>query len=271
LQHRATIDRVIEYVCGRQRLTIDDAEEFAGEVRLRLVENDYAVLRRHEGRSKLSTYLVVVVHRLLLDYRIRSWGKWRPSAEARRAGPVGIALDELMTRDDLPFDEALAVLAAKFEHVDRGSLERLAAALPHRTRRRFEPEGALVHLPSQDASPDMGLEQREAQALADRLVGSIRTHASHLDATDQLLLRLRFEDGRTVQEIATILRVEAKPLYRRIERLLDEIRRLLESDGVTAGDVQDVLQHRDVLEWERVAERIPVGRPSHAAGGREWS
>ena len=148
LRHRSTIERVIEYVCGRHHLTADDAEEFAGEVRLRLVENDYAVLRKHEGRSKLSTYLVVVVQRLLLDHRIRSWGKWRPSAEARRAGPAGIVLDQLLTRDGLAFDDAYAILTTKFQGLDRARLEQLAVALPSRARRRFEPEDALLEVAS---------------------------------------------------------------------------------------------------------------------------
>ena len=40
----ALIERITAFVCRRQRLSPDDAEEFAGVVRLRLVENDYAIL-----------------------------------------------------------------------------------------------------------------------------------------------------------------------------------------------------------------------------------
>jgi len=45
-----------------------------------------ALLAKFEGRSSLRTFLTVVIQRLFLDHRISAWGKWRPSAEARRGG-----------------------------------------------------------------------------------------------------------------------------------------------------------------------------------------
>jgi RNA polymerase sigma factor for flagellar operon FliA len=270
LQHRETIERVIAFVCGRHCLPSADAEEFASEVRLKLIEDNYAVLRKYEGRSTVSTYLVVVVQRLLLDHRTRSWGKWRPSAEARRAGPVGVALDQLMSRDGLTFDDAYRVLTARFGGLERARLEHVAAAIPRRARRRFEPEDSLRDMPSSASMPDAQVEQVETQCMADRLVRAIRTHTDHLDANDQLLLRLRFEDGRTVPEIAAILQLEAKALYRRIDRVLADLRRRLEQAGVKSREVQDVLEHPEILEWAPVEERIPVRRPSHSQERREW-
>ena len=60
----------------------------------------------------------------------------------------------------------------------------------------------------------------------------MREALAGLEPEDRLILRLRFEQALSVVEIATTLRVEAKPLYRRIERLLGGLRRDLERAGV---------------------------------------
>src|SRR5688500_13091248 len=61
------------------------------------------------------------------------------------------------------------------------------------------------------------------------LVGALR----ELPTSDRLLLRLRFEDGRSVPEIARLVG-EASPfrLYRRIDRILAAVRRVLQAEGI---------------------------------------
>src|SRR5438045_3685156 len=68
------IDRTIDRVCRRARLFGPDAEDFASDVRLALMADDYAVLRKWEQRSSLATFLTVVVQRMLVDRRVRTYG-----------------------------------------------------------------------------------------------------------------------------------------------------------------------------------------------------
>ena len=89
LSNLAIIDRIVRFICRRHKISESEAEDFSSEVRLRLVENDYEVFRRFQHRSSLRTYLTIVIQRIYLDYRNHLWGKWRPSAEARRLGPAG--------------------------------------------------------------------------------------------------------------------------------------------------------------------------------------
>src|ERR1044071_2387248 len=111
----ATIASLIQIVARRHRLSAADAEEFASTVHLRLIEHDYAVIRKFRGGSSLRTYLTVVIARLCLDFRASSWGRWRPSQGARRLGPVAVALERLMVRDGLTFDEACTSLSTRGE------------------------------------------------------------------------------------------------------------------------------------------------------------
>lgn len=75
-------------------------------------------------------------------------------------------------------------------------------------------------------SPDMQLRVGDLRA-------ALRSAIERLDTTDRVLLRLRFEDGLSVPEIAR-LRGERSPfvLYRRIDRLLVELRRSLKAAGI---------------------------------------
>src|SRR5690349_6000638 len=100
------IERVIRRVCVSRHLSAADADDFASHARLRLIENDYAILGQFQGRSSLATFLTVVVQRLFLDFRTSEWGKWRSSAEAVRSGSVAVLLERLVVRDGYSFDEA---------------------------------------------------------------------------------------------------------------------------------------------------------------------
>lgn len=60
----AVIDRAVAFAARRHRL---EAVGFAAVVRRKLTENDYAILRAYDRRSRLSTYLSVVVQRMALE------------------------------------------------------------------------------------------------------------------------------------------------------------------------------------------------------------
>lgn len=266
------IERVISFVCARHHLTTEDMEDFGSHVKLKFVENDYAVLSKFQGRSSLRTYLTVVIQRLFLDYRNHSWGKWRPSAEARRAGAVGILLERLLTRDGHTFEEACELMNAN-HHVStsRGDLERLAARLPNRPRRRFEPEDALVNVPASGRPADDVAIDRLRLETAARISDTLKMAMSRLDVQDRLILRLRFEDSRTVAEIAAMLRLDQKGLYRRLDRLTRDLRTQLAADGISEADVSDILERVDIdVEWEgEAAGNAAMAGLSRPAGARK--
>ena len=102
-----TIDRAAAFVARRAGLSRDDADDLGASVKLALLENDYAALRQFEGRCSIGTYAASIAHRLLADERMHVGGRWRPSAEAKRAGDGAVLLETLVLRDRKPLDEAL--------------------------------------------------------------------------------------------------------------------------------------------------------------------
>ena len=117
------LGEVIRAVVRRGRLPPADAEDFSQGVQLKFLESGYEAFARFDGRSSLRTYLTTVVWRLLLDWRTAAYGKWRPSAVARRLGAQAVRLDRLLNRDGLTVDEAIQVASrapdASPEHVLR--------------------------------------------------------------------------------------------------------------------------------------------------------
>src|SRR3989304_3177338 len=217
LAHLEQVERIIAFVARRRRLDAGEVDEFASVVRLKLIENDYEVLRRFEGRSSLKTYLTVVIQRFYLDYRVSTWGKWRPSAEARRLGPTAVLLERLTARDGMSFSEA--VQAARTNHgvpEDDRALFDIGAKLPQRTRRQFVDDGTLESTLAAPAAAD-GVESGEFAEAASRTAAALDAALRELPDQDRLILKLRFENGLQVAEIARVTRLEQKPLYRRIE------------------------------------------------------
>ena len=216
------VERAIAFVCSRNHLSQSDADDFSSYVTLRMVEDDYAVFSSFQRRASLRTYLTVVIQRMLLDYRVRAWGRWRPSAEAKRCGPLAIRLEELLVRDGCRLEEAYEML--KTNHgltVTRDELERLAAApaVAHaaalRVGRRAggRGRGGSGGRRAGDGKRIVRKRRRACRACCREVMAG-------LEQQDRLILVLKFEDGRTVADIAATLRLEQKALYRHEEKLL---------------------------------------------------
>lgn len=248
----ATIERVIAFVCARNHLSAADADDFASHVKLKLVNDDYAVLGKLEQPNRLAAFLSVVVQHLFLDYRISAWGKWRPSAEAKRAGPIGVLLEQLMARDGYAFEEACELLWTNHRATEsRAALEAIAGRLPPRVRRRVAAEDGAVRVPAGERSSDDVAADAERQATADRVSTVMQALFARISAQDALILALRFEDGRQISEIATVLKLPPAGLYPRVQRLLHELRRGLEDAGIDARAAFESLESPAVsLEWK---------------------
>jgi RNA polymerase sigma factor (sigma-70 family) len=237
------IDRVIAWVCVRRGLRGADAEDFASTVNKRLIENDYGILARFEGRSSFKTYLAAVVNRMYLDFQVERFGKWRPSAEARRLGPVALRLERLLYRDGLTFDEACGVLCSDpLVSETREALYAISLRLPLRHGRSDASDGTV---PTETGVHEA--EQAERQALADRTFAIIRRTIAGLPAADQVFLRMQVESGLTVAQIARSLGVEQKALYRKKDELLKRLRLDLEAEGIGSPDAQELLSS---LDWD---------------------
>jgi len=224
------IDGIIRTVSRRHRLSLADADEFRSLVYLRLLEDNYRILQRFQGRSSLRTFLTVVILRQCLDYRIAQWGKWRPSAGARRLGPIAVRLERMVLRDGLTCEQACAVMRSAGETLPPNAED--VRVRSTRCHRRTVSEEYLVNVAAVGASPDANLRFQESR----RAVSTLEDVMASLTPDDKSLLRSRFVDELTVAEIAARDGLDQRVLYRRMARLFRQLRARLEERGVSSAD-----------------------------------
>ncbi|HWW62040.1 MAG TPA: sigma-70 family RNA polymerase sigma factor [Thermoanaerobaculia bacterium] len=245
----ALIERAIAFACRRHRLDADDAEELASIVKLKLVDNDYAILRAYEERCGFATYISVVVQRIALDYRIHQWGKWHASADAKRLGALAVELEQLLVRDGRTLDEALTILTPKHAAVTRASLESMALRFPARAAKRRDVE--LAEAESVAVTTGNGVEEpvmaQDRRRTSERLSTIMSSVIARMPEEERLILQLRFEGSMTVAQIARALRLDQKLLYRRIEQRMRDLRAALENAGLASGDVLDLVGRDETI------------------------
>jgi RNA polymerase sigma factor for flagellar operon FliA len=256
VQNLDLINRIVAFVCRRNHLDAGESDEFASHVRFKLLEDDYSVIRKFEGRSSLSTYLTTVIQRLYFQYRVQLWGKWRPSAEAKRLGEKAITLERMLTRDDYTLSETIAILTTGIEPLyTRAEIEALYLRLPVRQPRPvLIADNSVPEMAAQNAADD-GVMQQHRECTA-RVVAA---------AMDTVILKMRFWHAAKVPDIAAAVRIDQKKLYKRIDKLIATLREAVERAGVSRDDVGDLLTHADHNLTLQAEKRPP--RPSHKADG----
>jgi RNA polymerase sigma factor (sigma-70 family) len=214
------LESVIGAVARAHRLNREDREDFSQSVHLRLVERHYDIFDRFAGRSSLRTFLNVAVSRLLLDWRNTQRGKWRPSAAARRRGTWAMELERGVYRDGQRPAEVIARLAQRRDAPAVAELTQLLREVPVRHKRVLST--IVGDLPDRRVEDFVDAEERRQRRReqARAVVGALRS----LPADDRRLIALRYGRGERIGDMARARRVEARVLYRRVERAMRSLR-----------------------------------------------
>lgn len=216
-----------------------------------LAERGFRRLRKFDpkGAASFATWLRAVVRNLCRDWHRRQHGRFQPFTWTRKLGPLQQQVFHYSCEKHLTVEQTFAALAPTMPGLTLAAVETVAEQLSARLSPRehwllssrqaqFEPlesegddEQGARGLDLRDRAPDpeqiaMGLEQSTGlgQAMA------------RLAPHDQLLLRLRFEEDLTLQEIARLENLkDAQTVDRRIRDLLDRLRGQITSMAATAG------------------------------------
>ncbi len=244
LEHLPLIERLAASACRRAGLPPVEAEDFASRVKVKLIDDDYGVLRKHRGDSRMSTFLTTVVHNQFKDFCNHKWGKFRHSAAAKRLGAEAKALERLLVIDRFDLESAIEILKTNHRlETTRRRLREIAGELPHRSSRHFAGEEALAQQASQ--APEADAERRvtdgERAAAAARVEEVLNVALETLSAQDLLVLKMLYRDGCTVAAVATALHLEQRPLYSRREKCMARLRAVFEARGLTWQEVRNIL------------------------------
>ncbi|HEX4965788.1 MAG TPA: sigma-70 family RNA polymerase sigma factor [Thermoanaerobaculia bacterium] len=235
------IEQLARKVARRHHLRQEELEDFCSYVAVKMLADECAVLRKFRGASSLRTYLVVVIQRMLLDFRTEQRGKWRTSVVSKRLGPAACRLDLLMNRDGFSLDEAVETVQVTMSPaISRSELLRLAEQVPRRSRPQLQP---LVNEPS--IPDDGGVEScaldSELAALAKRTRTALVRSVRQLPLQDRQILRLHFSDSLSIRQVAKVLDLPARHLYSRLDRCLKRLAVWMRDEGISAADADALI------------------------------
>lgn len=246
LEHLDLIDHIVRTTGRRRHLSAAEQEDFGGFVRLRLLDNDYAVLRKFQNRSSLRTYLSAVVERLSLDFCVERWGRWRPSAVAERLGPAAVLLERLINRDGQTLEEAMEIIRTNHASaLSREQIRDIWQQLPARVRTTEVGEEAAATVSSHQSS-ESNIDDAERQASVDQLERVLRSALEAVPAQDRVVLALRFDQDMSMVEIANLTGMSIPTLHRRLDRTIKELRRALTTSGFDPREVASLIGHPSI-------------------------
>ncbi|HVG08525.1 MAG TPA: sigma-70 family RNA polymerase sigma factor [Thermoanaerobaculia bacterium] len=240
---------------GREkRVSPEELEDLQSEIQVKLLEDDYRVLRRWDSRSSLKGYLVTVVYNVWHDWVRSEKGKVVVSAAAKRLGPPAPLLEKLLGREGFTFEEAYQLIKPGFPGLSRGEAKEIVAQIYPRRGRIFESEDVVTRQPDLEPTGDKRLERREKLVKKRKALALLHRILSDLPEQDRDLLLRAHAEGVKFSCIARSLGIDQRPLYRRNEKLITKVRTILEKAGI---------------RWEDLSEVIGIDEPPETAP-RAW-
>jgi len=246
LDHLDLVDQIVRTTGRRRHLSATEREDFASFVRLRLVEDDYAVLRKFQNRSTLWTYLAAVIERMSLDFCAEKWGRWRPSAMAERLGPIAVTLERLVTRDSHTIEEAMEIVRTNHGvGKSYAELRRIWDQLPVRVRTSEVGEEAAATVSGSDTS-EITVEDSDRQKNIERLQRALAAAFEQIAAQDRVVIALRFDQDLSMVEIAKLTGSSVPTLHRRLDKSVKQLRLALTSEGFDPREIAELIGHHSI-------------------------
>jgi RNA polymerase sigma factor (sigma-70 family) len=224
------LERLTRRLCRRHGLRWQEADDAVSFVWEKLIEDDYRRLRQFRGQGRLVTYLCPVLSNLVRDFRVQRWGRWRPSAQARRAGRTVVQLERLLLRDGLAPLEAVETLRTNLSVSESpetllAMTQQILARYPRPQRRKtVEVSSAAEQVPMRMPLPPAAMERSRVVRALYRAIGTLEPdHRAFLE-------RVYFE-GRRVTDLADQMRTDRRQLYGLQRQLQKRLRAALGPQG----------------------------------------
>jgi RNA polymerase sigma factor for flagellar operon FliA len=246
LDHLDLVDQIVRTIGRRRHLSPTERDDFASFVNLRLVEDDYAILRKFQHRSTLWTYLVTVIEHLSLDFTAQRWGRWRPSAMASRLGPVAVLLERLVTRDSHTIEEAMEIVRTNHDVASSDAeLRKLWDELPARVRTTEVGEEAAAAVSGGESSESI-IEDADRRRDVARLERVLAAAFGQIAPQDRVAIALRFDQNLSVVEIAKLTGSSVPTLHRRLDKSVKQLRLALTGAGFDPRRIADLIGHHSI-------------------------
>jgi RNA polymerase sigma factor (sigma-70 family) len=210
----------------------------------RLCQNNFRRLRAFKpgGAAQFPTWLRVVVRNLCLDWRRQEYGRHRIFHSVARLDAVDQEIFRCVYEQGLTHNETLNLLRDRHPHLTpaefeagvervRGALTdrqiwlagaRRQASVPLQREAEGEPSEPLPELIDPAPNAESSMVSSEQNAALERALAA-------LSKPDRLLIKLRFDEGLTLQQTASVLGLkDAQTADRRLREVFEQLRKAIE-------------------------------------------
>lgn len=232
--------RRIEAACGRRFPHPGEADECYVFVLEGLKADDFARLRRFQGKSKPTTYLITVANSLIHDFSRRRYGRKRIPKVVSALGAWAEAVYRLICWRSWSLAEAFDQVS--LQGLYAGSYEEfLGQAVPVRTAPcRENPRFESVEQRAESGLEEADQAANPLEALVAKLdherrvkaAGVVRAVSAGLSEEDQLLLKLVYAEDQAVSAAGRVVGLEPGQVHRRLKKILLAMREALLEVGV---------------------------------------
>ena len=212
----------------------------------RLCESRFRRLRRFElnGPAKFATWLRAVVRNLCLDWQRKQFGRPRLFRSVAQLSALDQQVFHLVHERGTSEQEALLHLALDFPKLTPStlseSIERINQVLTSNQKwllRSRSASGARGSAGSDErehgAEPTSPAQDPETRAISAERIRLLGRAVRRLPTEEKLLLRLRFEEEMTLEQIAKLLQLgNAQRVDRQIKQILAALRNELDIGAV---------------------------------------
>lgn len=222
----------------------------------KLHEDDSRRIRAFKGEANFQTFLYSVTNRLVIDFRRTQFGYKVLPKYYWGFDEINRRIFKLFFYQNVTLAWAENSIQSEFG-VSREEAERRVDEVEKRVREsRLQIEtpeekqpvllgGDVEVLPSDDTrgNPEENIMSREMDKKRDEVFHVLSEKVQKLEAEDALIIRLYFERGLSAREITgAIPGIKEKNVYKRIARVLKNLRSYLHEKGVTEEDIREIFE-----------------------------
>lgn len=196
---------------------------------------------RPEGPAAFSTWLRAVVRNLCLDWHRKEFGRQRIFESIARLPGLDREVFHSIYEQGIPLEEVFLLLRTRFPSLTMRKMSEIA----DRIQQSFTPrqrwlmstrnpkvEALETHLANgeqvlQQEIPDTGPDPEALAILSERRAALARA-LSNLGKPEGLLIRLRFEQGLTLEQLGRVTKLgDAQSVDRKIKHILERLRKTI--------------------------------------------
>jgi RNA polymerase sigma factor (sigma-70 family) len=218
-----------------------------------LAARDFRRLRKFDqaGRANFSTWLCAVVRNLCLDWHRKENGRHRVFGSVARRNATDQLLFEVVFRRGFSTEEARQELSRRGVELSFAAVEEriceLRRCLSSRQLWLLSSGKAVLHSLEGEEEGSYTVDPPDPAPDPEALVALRETHRNisvalaSLTESDRLLIRLRYQEGLTLQQVAKLVGLrDAQTADRRLRDIIDNLRKALGIEHLVRGKPKTV-------------------------------